>query len=75
MEPPAVVDESLAALERGTLVCVPGLANQALSSLNRLVPNEALGRIANFFSERAIVTGPVKRARKPPATKKRTRSV
>jgi short-subunit dehydrogenase len=57
-DPPAVVDESLSALERGTLVCVPGLANQALSTLTSWMPAEAAGRIANFFSDRAIVHEP-----------------
>jgi short-subunit dehydrogenase len=70
MEPAAVVDESLAALERGTLVCVPGLANQTLSSLNRLVPKEVAGRVANFFSERAIMTEAVKTPRRQRARKK-----
>ena len=67
MEASDVVDESLAALERGTLVCVPGLANRALSTLTRLVPGEAAGRVARFISDRALPpkpTNPKSRSRK-----------
>jgi uncharacterized protein len=63
MEAADVVDESLAALERGTLVCVPGVANRVLSSITRLVPGEAAGRIARFFSDLAL----------PPQPKKKTK--
>jgi hypothetical protein len=64
MDASDVVDESLAALERGTLVCVPGVANRALSSLTRLVPGEAAGRIARFLSDLALP--PVKPTRGRP---------
>ncbi len=60
MEASDVVDESLGALERGTLVCVPGVANRALSSLTRLVPGEAAGRIARFLSDLALPSKPTK---------------
>lgn len=52
MEPEDVVAESLAALEKGEVVCVPGLANRALASLSRALPHAASGRIASFFSQR-----------------------
>jgi short-subunit dehydrogenase len=49
MEPRAVVAESLAALARGTLVCVPGLGNRALASLSQLVPHEVSRRVAGVL--------------------------
>lgn len=52
MEPGQVVSESLAALERGDVICVPGVANRALSALSRALPHAASGRIASFFSNR-----------------------
>jgi short-subunit dehydrogenase len=56
MAPEDVVDASLAALRRGTLVCVPGLTNQALTALSGLLPREAVGRLAYFLSERSIAS-------------------
>lgn len=52
MQPEDVVTESLAALARGDVVCVPGLANRALSTLTRALPHAATGRIAGLFSDR-----------------------
>jgi hypothetical protein len=52
MEPEAVVEESLAALERGTSVCVPGIGNRALSSLTGLIPQELVLRVAGAFGRR-----------------------
>lgn len=63
MSASAVVDESLAALERGTVVCIPGFTNQALTSLSNLLPHEATGRIAQFLTERTIVPSPPKTRR------------
>jgi short-subunit dehydrogenase len=63
MTPEAVVDASLAALPRGTLICVPGLTNQALTSLSNLLPREAMGRLAFFLSERSIVSEAPRRGR------------
>lgn len=54
MEPGDVVTESLAALERGDVICVPGLANRALSTLTRTLPHAATSRIAALFSDRWI---------------------
>lgn len=50
MEPQDVVDESLVALARGSVLCVPGFANRALSSLNRVLPHEASSRIAGMLA-------------------------
>lgn len=63
MSASAVVDESLAALERGTLVCVPGFTNQALTSLSGLLPHEASGRIAHFLTERMVKSVPSRTGR------------
>jgi short-subunit dehydrogenase len=52
MEPQDVVSESLAALGKGEVICVPGLTNRALSTLSRALPHAASGRIASFFSNR-----------------------
>jgi short-subunit dehydrogenase len=52
MEPEAVVAESLAALERGRVVCVPGVGNRALASLSRLVPREVSARVARALVRR-----------------------
>ena len=52
MEPEPVVDASLAALASGDVICVPGLANRALSTLTRALPHAASSRIASLFSER-----------------------
>jgi short-subunit dehydrogenase len=52
MEPAAVVEESLAALERGGGVVVPGLGNRALSSVSRLLPHEVSERIAGAIMGR-----------------------
>jgi short-subunit dehydrogenase len=52
MESDDVVTESLAALTRGDVICVPGLANRALSTITRALPHAASSRIASLFSER-----------------------
>jgi len=57
MEPADVVDESLAALERGDVVCVPGLANRALSTLTRVLPHAASTRIAAAISGQWVEKG------------------
>jgi short-subunit dehydrogenase len=45
MEAEAVVDAALASLERGDLVCVPGLANRMLATLTGAVPRSLTRRI------------------------------
>lgn len=57
MEPDAVVQESLAALEKGGVIVVPGLANRALASLVRLLPHAASSRVASAFSSRWKIGG------------------
>jgi short-subunit dehydrogenase len=52
MEPEAVVADSLAALERGGGICVPGIGNRALSSLTGLLPTELLLRVGGAFGRR-----------------------
>lgn len=45
MAPETVVDASLAALRRGTLICVPGGANRTLVTLLRLLPRRLMRRL------------------------------
>ncbi|MFN8628362.1 MAG: SDR family oxidoreductase [Candidatus Binatia bacterium] len=45
MTPEAVVDESLAALESGTLVCVPGLYYRSLLAATSVLPRSLLRRL------------------------------
>lgn len=52
MEADDVVAESLSALTRGDVICVPGLANRALSTITRALPRAASSRIASLFSNR-----------------------
>jgi hypothetical protein len=65
MEPEAVVAESLSALARGTVVCVPGLGNRALASLSQLVPHEVSRRIAGVVMQRVKQRRPRQPSRKP----------
>ena len=57
MEPDEVVAESLAALERGDVIVVPGLANRALSAITRALPHAAASRVAAMFSDRWVSKG------------------
>ena len=43
--------ESLSALERGTVLCVPGFGNRALTSLSRLVPHDVSRRVAGLLAQ------------------------
>ncbi len=54
MTPDDVVDASLADLDRGKLICVPGAGYQALVGLGAWLPQEAAGRLANYLNQRAI---------------------
>jgi len=45
MTPEAVVDESLAALESGTLVCIPGLYYRSLVAATSVLPRNLLRRL------------------------------
>lgn len=64
MSASAVVDASLAALARGTVVCIPGFTNQALTSLSNLLPHEVSGRVAQLLTERTIVPSPSRTERR-----------
>jgi len=52
MEPEVVVEESLAALAKDSVVCVPGLGNRALANLARMLPHTATSRIAQQITGR-----------------------
>jgi short-subunit dehydrogenase len=52
MEPEAVVEESLAALQQGSGICVPGFGNRALSSLTGMLPTEVLLRVGGALGRR-----------------------
>lgn len=54
MEPEAVVDASLAALEKGQVLCVPGLGNRMLAPLQRILPRSLVRRIVGASFERAL---------------------
>ncbi|MDX1650664.1 MAG: SDR family oxidoreductase [Myxococcota bacterium] len=63
MEPDAVVEESLASLERDAVVCVPGLGNRVLTSVSQMVPHEISERIAEQIMGR-VETRPRGRGRR-----------
>jgi hypothetical protein len=54
MEPGAVVDASLAALERGQVTCIPGLGNRVLAPLQRLLPRSLVRRVVGATMERGL---------------------
>lgn len=54
MEPQTVVEASLAALERGQVVCIPGLGNRLLAPLQRLLPRSLVRRAAGFSIGRSL---------------------
>jgi hypothetical protein len=54
MEPEEVVEASLAGLERGQVVCVPGLGNRLLAPLQRLLPRALVRRVIGASLERAL---------------------
>jgi len=56
MEPEEVVSESLAALARGSGICVPGIGNRALSSLTGLLPTELVLRVGGALGRRIRYT-------------------
>jgi len=51
-----VVEASLDALERGEAVCIPGLANRALSNAQRLVPRGLARRLYGMTIRRTLDT-------------------
>ena len=54
MEPAAVVEESLAALQHGHLICVPGLTNRAVVALTGLFPRSAARRVVARMARRYV---------------------
>jgi len=54
MEPDAVVECSLAALERGLVTCIPGLGNRMLAPLQRLLPRTLVRRVMGVALERGL---------------------
>ncbi|HTF33800.1 MAG TPA: SDR family oxidoreductase [Myxococcota bacterium] len=56
MEPAEVVAESLAALARGSVLCVPGLGNRAVANLARMLPHSASSRIAELLGRSVKAT-------------------
>lgn len=52
MEPQAVVNESLDALDAGSVVCVPGLGNRALATLARVLPHVVGSRLTGVLGSR-----------------------
>jgi short-subunit dehydrogenase len=53
-EPDAVVDASLSALERGSLVVVPGLGNQALAAVSSTLPRAWVRRVLGATMRRTL---------------------
>jgi len=51
--PEAVVEASLRALRRGTVVCVPGIANRIVAGLLRLLPRRLIGRLGGAAARRS----------------------
>jgi len=54
MEPEAVVEASLAALEKGQVVCIPGLGNRILAPFQRILPRSLVRRVVGASFERAL---------------------
>jgi short-subunit dehydrogenase len=54
MEPEAVVDASVAALEKGQVICIPGLANRVLAPLQRMLPRTLVRRALGVAFQRGL---------------------
>ena len=54
MEPEAVVEASLAALEKGQVTCIPGVANRMLAPLQRILPRGLVRRVLGAALERGL---------------------
>ena len=54
MQPEGVVEASLAGLERGQVVCVPGLGNKIVAPFQRLLPRALLRRVMGATLERTL---------------------
>ena len=54
MQPEGVVEASLAALEKGQVICVPGLGNKIVAPFQRLLPRALLRRVMGATLERTL---------------------
>ena len=54
MTPEAVVEASLAALQRGQVVCVPGLVNRLLAMLIGVAPRRLVRRVTGLLAHRVL---------------------
>jgi hypothetical protein len=54
MTPEVVVEASLAALQRGEVVCVPGLRNRLLALLIGVVPRRLVRRVTGILAHRVL---------------------
>jgi short-subunit dehydrogenase len=54
MTPEAVVEASLAALQRGQVVCVPGLVNRLLAMLIGAAPRRLVRRVTGLLAHRVL---------------------
>lgn len=54
MTPEAVVKASLAAFDRGDLLCVPGAQNQAMMGLQKFLPRALTRRISTALARRVV---------------------
>ncbi len=54
MTPEAVVDASLSALQRGQVVCVPGLVNRLLAMLIGATPRRLVRRVTGILAHRVL---------------------
>jgi hypothetical protein len=54
MKAEAVVEASLAALESGEALCIPGVGNRVLSGVERLLPRAVLRRVAGLAMRRGL---------------------
>lgn len=52
MTPEAVVDASVAALQRGDVICIPGLINRAMAALVGTTPRSVIRRVSGTLARR-----------------------
>lgn len=57
MEPEPVVEASLAALERGDVICIPGLANRLSALAVRATPRSVVSRLMGGLQKRRLGAG------------------
>jgi uncharacterized protein len=54
MQPEGVVEASLAGLEKGQVICIPGLGNKLVAPFQRLLPRGLLRRVMGATVERTL---------------------